>query len=532
MESGKRGIPLLVGVTGHRDLRPEDGAVLLAAVTEALAQLRRRCPHTEIKLLCSLAAGADLLCADAAEKQGIPLMAALPMDLERYARGFNPADRERLFAHCRRAEAVFTVPPTEETPPEPTEDFFYRQAGIYVAEHARVLLALWDGLPGKPTGCGTAETVSFMLEGRYAPRDGLPLRQSDNGAVICVTAPRLGQKGSAGERRFLGDREALEACLCRTEEFNRLSESVAPEGAILPERREEDPLLDRMETLYGLADKLSLKSAGLFRRILAMMAASSTVLTTAFLLYDEAELIWMLFVCGGMLLGAFLCRRLAEKTACHRRYLEYRALAESLRVQAFLRYAGSSRNAAELMTWTQRQETGWVQDALCALTAGPAPGESRPIRDCWVEPQLRYHQGAKTRSRRREDRSDRVVRAATIASVVLYFAALIFEMCFGGLLFSPIRVLPKLDRWRAGLKIVLGSLSAATLFISAYYGKQSLSRKLSDHSKMEQFYAQVSRRLEREGQTPALLDRLAREELIENGNWCSYQRDNAPDFSL
>ena len=27
-------------------------------------------------------------------------------------------------------------------------------------------------------------------------------------------------------------------------------------------------------------------------------------------------------------------------------------------------------------------------------------------------------------------------------------------------------------------------------------------------------------------------DARAREELIENGNWCSYQRDNRPDISL
>ena len=34
------------------------------------------------------------------------------------------------------------------------------------------------------------------------------------------------------------------------------------------------------------------------------------------------------------------------------------------------------------------------------------------------------------------------------------------------------------------------------------------------------------------GFTKYLLELIAREELIENGNWCSYQRDNTPDFSL
>jgi hypothetical protein len=49
---------------------------------------------------------------------------------------------------------------------------------------------------------------------------------------------------------------------------------------------------------------------------------------------------------------------------------------------------------------------------------------------------------------------------------------------------------------------------------------------------MERFFARMSERLQEEGQTDALLTALAREELIENGNWCSYQRDNAPEISL
>ncbi|MBR3795365.1 MAG: hypothetical protein IKL25_09995, partial [Clostridia bacterium] len=70
------------------------------------------------------------------------------------------------------------------------------------------------------------------------------------------------------------------------------------------------------------------------------------------------------------------------------------------------------------------------------------------------------------------------------------------------------------------------------IFIANYYGKQSLSRKLSDHGKMGAFYARISEMLEEYGQSEALLERLAREELIENGNWLSYQRDNTPDISL
>ncbi|MBQ9188679.1 MAG: hypothetical protein IJ138_05080, partial [Clostridia bacterium] len=64
------------------------------------------------------------------------------------------------------------------------------------------------------------------------------------------------------------------------------------------------------------------------------------------------------------------------------------------------------------------------------------------------------------------------------------------------------------------------------------YGRLSLSRVTTDHVKMTRFYVAVLDRIDSYGETEDLLRLIAREELIENGNWCSYQRDNTADFSL
>ena len=63
-------IPLTVGVTGHRVIRPEDRPVLLAGVKQELERLRERYPHSPIVMLNSLADGADQLCAEAALSLG------------------------------------------------------------------------------------------------------------------------------------------------------------------------------------------------------------------------------------------------------------------------------------------------------------------------------------------------------------------------------------------------------------------------------------------------------------------------------
>ncbi|MBO5496639.1 MAG: hypothetical protein J5967_04485, partial [Oscillospiraceae bacterium] len=327
--------------------------------------------------------------------------------------------------------------------------------------------------------------------------------------------------------------EAMRQCLLQTDAFNREASALPePKRRLLPEDAPEDAALENMERAYLAAGTLSRNAAERYRRVLALLAVASALLTFAFLLYDEAEAIWMILVCGAMLLCAWGLRRYAVSSDCHRRYLEYRVLAEYLRVQCFLRYAGSKVEAAQLLSWTQREETAWALDALCALNVGPAPETGRQIRRCWAENQRDYHAKAASGSDRKLSASERTVRAALIVSITLYVAAVGFELLCGGLIFHPVVFVPDVEIWRTVLKLLLGVISAVTLFVANYYGHLSLPRVLSDHKKMERFYADMSERLAREGETDALLTELAREELIENGNWCSYQRDNTPDFSI
>ena len=530
--SVEQSIPIVVGVSGHRALRAEDHDTLYAAVTRELNKLKERCPHSPLVLLTSLAEGGDLLCADAAAALNIPIVAALPMERGQFTQNFSEADRARFDAHCAKAEAVFVTPWTEPSPAKPDKDFLYRQNGIYVSAHSHILLALWDGDETLWDGCGTAAAVAFSLRGAYRPKSGVALRSADNAAVLHIMTPRAGATGAAGEARMLGNEAALDDILARTDEFNRLAAGTNAAGRLLPEHEPNNAVLDRLEVLYHAADALSLSFAKKYRRVLALLAAASTVVAAAFLLYDEVGLSWMLFFCGAMLLGAWACRRYAVKSDCHRRYIEYRALAEGLRVQAFLRYAGSALEAAKLFSWTQQTETAWVMDVLCALTVGQAPHRKHDVRACWAEEQRAYHQSAKKKALRKSLRSDRIVSIALVVSVALYGMALAFELLFGGLVFSPVMPISGIDLWRVVLKVSLGSVSAATLFIANYYGKLSLPRQLADHTKMARFFAKMSEKLASQGQTDELLAVLAREELAENGNWCSYQRDNTPDISL
>ena len=524
-------IPLTVGITGHRAIRPEDWGPLSAGVKRELERLRQRYPHSPLMMLNSLAEGADQLCAQVAADMGIPLAVALPMASEEYEQDFSGPVLDAYRTLLQKAEQVFVAPAAEALPAAPDRDFFYRQAGIYVSSHCHVLLALWDGGPGKSSSCGTSEAVDFALHQSYHPILSAPLFSAT--AVIHLFTPRGQRTGeAAGTVHVLGEDATWQTLMDRTEEFNALTER-AGEGAypLLPRERDDDALLDRMERVYQAADRLSLQNARLYRRILILLAVLSTLITSSFLLYDEANLHWLILVCGFALLAAFFLQRFARRSSCHRRYLEYRVLAESLRAQAFLRYAGVKREAISLLPWSQQAETPWIAMAMTVLGIGRGPRVSHDIRACWAQDQLSYHRSARRKAQTKLRGSGQVVGVVLFISIVLYLAALVFELIFGGLL-PRLTPLADAESYRTLLKLVLGSISAATLFISNYYGKLSLTRGVEDHEKMASFYQRISERLALCGQDESLLVLLAREELIENGNWCSYQRDNAPDFSL
>ena len=534
MNSNKQ-IPILIGVSGHIDLNEADVKLLEQSVKNELSKIVNDYPDSPVALLTSLAAGADLLCADSAKSLGIPLIAALPMEASEFTSSFSYTDKKRFESHLSDAAEAFVVPATEEVPDDPSDDFWYRQAGIYISEHSHILMALWDGQRSQNTNsCGTSAAVGFSLNAEYKPAKALPLRNKDNTCVIHIFTPRAGIKGNCGEVKYLGNTDAVQRLLNETNAFNKECNAGTSDRsayALLP-AHEKDIVLDRLEAVYHAADCLSLKNAAIYKKLLATLAVTSTIITVAFLLYDELSLYWMLIVCGIMLVAAWVTRRNAEKLDCHKRYIEYRALAESLRVSAFLRYAGSRLDASGLFTWTQKEDLSWIMTSVLALTAGPSPKEQRTIKECWVDAQKEYHEKAAEKTRAVQAGNDRVVGAALILSILLYIAALVFEIFCGGMLSSPVVQTLDTELVRVIIKVAMGSISAATLFMANYFGKQSLSRKAADHAKMSRFYSEMGDMITRFGQSDEILAYIAKEELIENGNWSSYQQDNSIEFNL
>lgn len=139
-----------VGLTGHQRM----SAATQIAVTQRISEeLTRFSPCTGI---CSLAAGADQLFADAVLQTSNQLAVVVPSD--QYETTFEQVDD---LEHYRSllGQAVSVVQLDHD---RPTEEAFF-EAGKEVVRQSDLLLAVWDSQPAAGVG-GTADVVSFARE--------------------------------------------------------------------------------------------------------------------------------------------------------------------------------------------------------------------------------------------------------------------------------------------------------------------------------------------------------------------------------
>lgn len=543
-------IPIMVGVTGHRDLRDEDIPRLRELICTQLKKLQRQYPHSGFIMLNSLAEGADQLCAQEALSLGFSLVVPLPFALEEYRKDFDDQALEQFDLLRQQADQVFCTPDIEQN--GSGRDYGYRQAGIYVARHSHVLLALWDGVPEGPGGCGTGAAVGFMLHADYAAQDGLFFKAPANGAVIHIVTPRKEQAAPPNALAPVlleNSSGALEKTLSVTDQFNReidprpgCSNHLVPEGVLAT----LDADLQRLDGLYHKADSLSVGYRDRYIRGMKWFAILGMTLVIAFLFYDELASRLMLPVYGMILIFSYALLHVFEKRSWQSKYLEYRVLAETLRTQFFVSLCGVSYNVCNGFTWSQKTETVWIEDALCALLVGTAQKPALPpesIRALWVDDQLAYHQKRLTGTRSLTGRSGHWGTAMIIVTIMVFVAFCILELFFPAVLgysFSigiVSRILASGKGFILTIKgvglILLGLSSAITLYFADFFGRLSLERKSTDAEKMAALYTAAQQKWNDANFPFELVAiELAREEIAENGAWFAYSRDNTPGVNL
>src|SRR5690606_203889 len=105
------GLPLVVAVTGHRDLVPGEVPAIRQRVRDLFTDLSSRAGERNLRVMSPLAEGADRLVAEEALALGLELIVPLPMPRELYALDFEDEDSAGEFNRlAARASELYELP--------------------------------------------------------------------------------------------------------------------------------------------------------------------------------------------------------------------------------------------------------------------------------------------------------------------------------------------------------------------------------------------------------------------------------------
>ena len=431
----------MVGVSGHRDLDPNDSTRLRDAVTDFVQQLKGRLPDTEVRLIVGMAEGADLLVAETALGLGVPVEAVLPMPLEHYAADFDEPTLAQLKELLRRPQVRRVELSAEAagagTGPHSREqrDRMYANLTDTLIRRSSLLLALWDGRGSRLPG-GTADTVLRYLGVRTDDDgEGDDIRfieageDPENASRLVYWTPAL-RTGAASERHarppcYLaggGDNvlQVLSAMPKRLErqlaelngynlEYQRLSDAGrlgSPESllASLPVRAAlpAGTMLEDIDEQYGKADALAVHYQRRSDRLFDLFAFMAFAMGVAYLIYEKlTESRALLIAYLATLLTSLAVYYVLQGRRWFGKHLTYRALAETLRARFYLRFAGADQrmDAAEVLALSGIERFrgfGWIGYVLKGIEAaddraGPDRGlATQSVEQVWIEGQFRY----------------------------------------------------------------------------------------------------------------------------------------------
>jgi hypothetical protein len=469
-------LPLVVAVTGHRDLIADEIPHIRQVVTSFLQELSGRYPAKPLLVVTALAEGADMLVAEVALELGIEFIVPLPKPRDAYLQDFlSDEGREqfrRLSAHARTIiELDCTIPPAANgfDTDHWNAAFPYANLGVYLCSHCHVLLAIWDGESSSKLG-GTANVVRFHQEDvmpGFTPSDATAqhlLMDDESDLVFHIRCSRSSHSSvTAGEvnaidwywltqdkatprSKELSPHHAL--IFQRSAEFSadaqRFQQQISSEcySLISGENSDAVPIgASEIDHCFGVADWLAIHYQKLTLRSLAITHVMAFLMGFVFILYSDLESVQTLL--GGFLIFfgiAFSTQLIAKRGAWHRKYLDYRTLAEGLRVQFYWAVAGVSSSSKWKFTHdnyfqSQNPEFGWIRNVMrvagivCDAFAHTHPNGMACVLKQWVggadSGQLAYFRRQSIVRGRRFRTTERLGNLSLFTSVITVFAFLL-----------------------------------------------------------------------------------------------------------
>ncbi len=485
--------------------------------------------HLQVEVLSGMAVGADQLVAEVALELDLPVIAVLPLPLDSYRRDYDDggASLDPLLERCE----VITLPkldgPDPDTDPA-ARDRHYAQLGVFLSNHCQVLLALWDGKAREDLG-GTASVLTYHLTGMMPGFDLdedspnlLANNENDLAYHVVVSRDREGGDTDAGlaplesywvtshfgrqsGRHMPFDYDLmLDRLGIFSRDLQRRGERVEREARGLLDDAPDLPMPSGaafVNRLYAMADWMAVHYQKKFSFGLMLSYTLAVLMGVVFIVYSEfieqwplALLFMVLFITG------VVFHAVGERREWHRKYLDYRALAEGLRVQVYWNLAGvvPSRSASFAYdNFLQKQDVdlAWIRHVMRSASlrrdrnSAPDPGWVNWVVDQWVgergtrKGQLGYY------AFKAEHRTNTYRRTQLLSQFALW----------GGIAMAGFLALfaTRLDEMQAiVLLILMGILPLVAGVRDAYSHKKADKELIKQYRFMEQVFGNARRLLD------------------------------------
>lgn len=557
-------VPLTIGVTGHRDLVERELPEIRERIRAVFTSLQRHFPDRPLRILSPLAEGADRLVAEVALELDLALTVVLPMPESLYVTDFaHRSSRERFEQLCSQADEVLELPVVSRSlrerlaVPGEHRDRQYAQLGVFLCAHSHILLALWDGKPSEKIG-GTAQVIRFhhydVMEG-YSPGDTVTrqiLADDDSDLVYQIVVSRQTTNGEprAGLTPLDGFWLTTDGASPRTSEipakyadifthtgrFNGdvskhapsiLDEAVsligADSGVELPAS------ILRIDRFFRAADWLAISYQRRYIRMLKYSHFLMFVMALMLLFYvDVASNQLLMLAFAACLALAYMAHSISKRGRWHEKYLEYRTLAEGLRVQFYWAAGGVTSGSVTKYAhdnFLQKQdiELAWIRNVMrvagmaCDIAPSRDPAGLAFVLEEWIGDeseggQLKYYY---KKARQHVERSDRLDEFGKILGF------LVFALLVGAV------IVPS-DRLRQVLFVVLGIFLLIAGVREAYAFRVAEKEVVKQYQFMYRIFLNAKKRL-----AAAATDRdrrrilrvLGEAALDEHAEWILLHRD-------
>jgi hypothetical protein len=503
---------------------------------------------------------------------GMELAVVMPMPRFIYQTEFSSSESVAEFdALYAQADDVFELPIARNgtvdsiSQPGRARDLQYAQSGVFLSAHCHILLALWDGKISGQLG-GTAQVVRFhhhdIMPG-YTTRTVATqqmLIDDESDLIYHIVCSREGPDGAPEDGLeplecwwFTNDRhsprqrdlpEQHQIIFSRSAEFSQ--DAIDFQDRI---PSESYPLLDADDTgdlpaglatinhVFCIADWLAIHYQKLTLRILRVTHVLAFLMGFMFILFSDlrTQEIYMIAFLMFFALSAGT-QILAKRRGWHRRYLDYRTLAEGLRVQFYLSAAGITNDNESKFTHdnflqTQDPELGWIRNVMrvagtrcdADMKVG-ADGLEFAVRE-WVgddnSGQLGYYHRKAAQWIKRNRNTERLSLLSLLTSV-----AVILLIIFGGTTFNETYIDP--------LFVLMGSMLLAYGVRQGYAQSTAEKELIKQYEFMLRVFHNARRRLENahdDTERRQVLRALGGSCLDEHAEWILMHRDRSIDQS-